>query len=179
MVTKQNSLNFRIWDKALNKWAEDYCAGTHAMTETYISLSGDIVKFSAGFPEPDEQPLYSKDADDYFHNGKFHRTEDRYVVQRGIGLNDIKGEEMFEGDIIIEYPESRQIEKIEEQISVIRDDLPRKPLRDVIIRRGKIEYCAPSFSLVYDKPTELNSVAGSLFYGNNYEIVGNIFENNL
>ena len=97
-------VKYKVWDKALKIWTEDYCAGTHAFTETYISLSGDVVKFSAGFPEKDEQPLFSKDSDDYFHNGKFHRTEDRYVVCRGTGLFYKNGDEAFEGDIFNTMP---------------------------------------------------------------------------
>jgi uncharacterized phage protein (TIGR01671 family) len=96
----KNQLSFRIWDKALNKWTEDYVPGTHAFTETYISLSGDVVKFSAGFSERDEQPVFSKEADSSFHSGKWWRDEERYVVQRGAGLTDINGREIYEGDFV-------------------------------------------------------------------------------
>lgn len=95
-----NSLSFRIWDKALNKWVEDYCAGTHAYTETYIGFDGWVTKFSAGFPEPDEQPVFSKEADSSFHGGKWWRDEERYIIQRGTGMNDINGKEIYEGDLV-------------------------------------------------------------------------------
>jgi uncharacterized phage protein (TIGR01671 family) len=96
-----NNLSFRIWDKALSKWVEEYQCGTHAMTETYISLDGSVTKFSAGFPDRDEEPLWSKDDTGlYFHGGEWWKNEERYVVQRGTGMNDIEEKEIYEGDLV-------------------------------------------------------------------------------
>lgn len=93
-------MNFRIWDKALNRWVEEYQSGTHCFTETYISLSGEVVEFIAGFPEKNKEPSYNKNYDAFFRDGKFWTAAERYVVQRGTGMKDIHGKEIFEGDII-------------------------------------------------------------------------------
>lgn len=93
-------MNFRIWDKALQRWVEERASGTHCFTETYISLSGEVVEFLAGFPEKNEEPSYNKDRDAFFRDGKFWTATERYVVQRGTDLRDINGKEIFEGDIV-------------------------------------------------------------------------------
>lgn len=69
------------------------------MTQVYLGLDGSVNKFSAGFPDRDEQPLWTKDSGAYYYGGKWWRDEERYVVQRGTGLKYMSGNEIFEGDI--------------------------------------------------------------------------------
>jgi hypothetical protein len=101
---KSVPLFFRVWDKALSRWVEEYQCGTHAMTETYISLSGDVVKFSAGFPEWDKKTLWGKESDSCFCNGRWWAEKNRYEVCRGTGLFYKSGDEAFEGDIVNTMP---------------------------------------------------------------------------
>jgi hypothetical protein len=153
-----SNILLRIWDKALNKWVEDYCAGTHAMTESYITLDGRVTKFSAGFPDRDEEPLWSKDTDLLFRDGKWWKNEERYVVQRGTGMNDINGKEIFEGDLV--------------------------ELHHAIQPTGfglyEVFYKRASFQLKEIKPNwVINFLNPYLHDYNICKVVGNIFENNL
>ena len=97
-------MNFRIWDRAYNKWVDDYVAGTHFFVETYLSMDGKVIKFAAGFPEEGGDASFSKEDAPQHINGKWYGgkagMEERYVVLRGTDMNDINEKEIFEGDIL-------------------------------------------------------------------------------
>ena len=144
-------IKFRIWDNLKKEWVSNKAIWRILTKENGI---GEIAP-----------PI------------SFKQHPEGHSIQQFTNLTDHNGREIYEGDILVEYPENRQRIQLEDNIFEIRDDLPRTPLRDIIVRIGVVEYNAPSFNLRYSKISDSGAVSGFLFQGDNYEVIGNVFEN--
>jgi hypothetical protein len=143
-----NALTFRVWCKNFKEWERD---------NVLIDKYGNIYHIG--------------------ETGMRLVSPESHVVQRGTGMKDINGVEIFEGDVLVVYPENRRKTQLDSDIFEIRSDLPRKPLQDIVIDKGVVTYSPPAFRLKYETPNENGAVSASLFDGDNYEIIGNIFQN--
>lgn len=100
-----------------------------------------------------------------------------YIIQQYINIDDIYGNPIYEGDIIIQYPDNYVVEKVEGIIYEIKYDKPRLPLRDIILHKGFIYYYPPQFWLRTLPQGNLIATSTRLISRGIYEIMGNILEN--
>jgi len=94
-----NHLKFRIWDRALSQWVEEDVSGTHAFTETFLTLNGVVQKFDGCYLSENEASYIKQPIKEYIR-GKWWLSSERYIIQQFTGLIDIEGKEIYEGDVI-------------------------------------------------------------------------------
>jgi uncharacterized phage protein (TIGR01671 family) len=139
------NLKFRIWDKSLQKFVYDDC-------KYAISLDGKVLENKFWW---DENP---------YDEAQWVDTKDDVVIQLSTGYFDIKGNEIFEGDIL------------KEEWYALNGDY----LSDTyVIRFGDYEDGEAFPTLGFYKAYLLDSKSGGNVYPKNdrWKIVGNIFQN--
>lgn len=101
-----------------------------------------------------------------------------YIIQQYIEINDINEKKIYEGDIIVQYPEVYPIEITNGGFASIRYDKSPKPLKDIVLHRGYVFYYPGGYWIytvdISGITIKTNSIR--LFDKGVYEVVGNILE---
>jgi uncharacterized phage protein (TIGR01671 family) len=101
-----------------------------------------------------------------------------YTIQQYVEINDVNKKEIYEGDIIVQYPEIYPIEITNGGFASIRYDQSPKPLKDIVLHRGYVFYYPGAYwiyTVQLDGVTiKTNSVR--MFDKGVYEVVGNMLE---
>jgi hypothetical protein len=132
-----------------------------------------------------------------------------YRVLQYINIEDINGNEIYQGDMLLQYEDNASKKDVTEEvfgdgekglrfqmtdemksflsgmgdgIKVYEADYSKRegPIKDVVINSGVVKgdtTFGTGFTFEYFKPLKSGACACHLFYGANYEIIGNIFEN--
>ncbi len=165
------NLKFRIWDKARNCFLEQSDSSLHAFTDYYITLDGKVAAYEGAISNPQYVEKASLDYLKIEKGPKLNNisAEDRFVIQRWIGVTDNKGKDWYEGDVI-ELP-------ITEGIKQMMED-------ETFWERGIITYHPElaGFCLDFYSPQGGEGYTGRDDWVGPYmkcdaKIIGNIFEN--
>ncbi len=155
---------FRLWDIQYNEVASFSTSSLHCFGERVITENAEVIEFVGSLSQDGD--FYGKESTNYLDSKC--RLQKRFQVQLWTGLLDINGKEIFEGDTVVEYPDNRQIEEVEDDVFFL--GAKRGPLKDIIVYNGKVVWAAPRFVIEIQGRAD-GVTAVDMAAGNNYEIV--------
>jgi hypothetical protein len=165
-------MKYRIRNTEYDSIADEYNASLHCYNYFCLEPNGRIVSYVGSITTHED--CFSRE-----HPVSYGKNigEPSYVAEFWTGLIDINGIEIFEGDILVEYPENRQKVRLnaaeygETPVYEVIDEMPRRALQDVIVNKGKVVFTAPEFRLELEAPKESGVCSVSLHSGSNYEVL--------
>lgn len=157
----------RIWSRKYNLFTNDPMWPDNQRTsEIFLLDSGGEVR-----------EFITCDGENYFWDLTNHKKEE-LIVQSFTGLQDKNNKNIYEGDILLCYPDNTALVKIESDVYFADESLPKRPEIDLVIYKGTVRY-NPEFCCFELKTINHPIVAASQLSRTKflYEIIGNIFEN--
>lgn len=110
MKNNKNNKKFRIYDKATDGYMTENGMSLHCFSQFMVDVfSGDIYD-AVGVIDGDHVPDNQRTLEytDWYMDGKAKiKKGSPYVLQQYIGVNDKKGNELYEGDVI-EFKEGKK-----------------------------------------------------------------------
>jgi YopX protein len=159
MSSTRPIIKFRVWDNLKKEWVSNKAIWRIVTNEGGI---GEIAP-----------PI------------SFRQHPEGHTIQQFINILDINGREIYNGDILVEYPDNGTRVEIprgyNEEDKVFEVSYgKRTPLKDIVVNKGVVTYDGTfgyGFLFRYFPLNSLGVCAARLEFTGNYEVVGNIFEN--